>query len=65
MSASLVYFPRTPEGRQLLRDCLSTLDSQFRWPNGDPVEDGEFDECAATMANAPDLTPEERNELEA
>jgi len=48
MSARVLRFPSTPAGRQLLRDCLPYI-TDWRWPNGQPIDDDDFDEQAAEI----------------
>lgn len=52
MSARILTLPRTPAGRALLRDCMPYT-TDWRWPNGAPIEDEDFDEQAAEMNYRP------------
>ncbi|CCG40878.1 hypothetical protein [Magnetospirillum molischianum] len=52
MSARILTLPRTPAGRALLRDCIPYT-SDWRWPNGDPIEIEDFDEQAVLMNYQP------------
>jgi hypothetical protein len=48
MDARIFHLPVTPAGRRLLRDCLFVI-TDWRWPNGDPIDDDDFDEQAAEI----------------
>jgi hypothetical protein len=49
MTARLIPLPRTAGGRALLRELLQGI-CDYRWPNGDAIEDEDFDELAAFLA---------------
>lgn len=48
MTARVFRLPITPAGRQLLRDCLFVI-ADWRWPDGAPIDDDDFDEQAAEI----------------
>jgi hypothetical protein len=48
-AARIIHLPRTPAGRELLRECIRDV-CDYRWPNGDAIEDEDFDELAAFLA---------------
>jgi len=48
MTARVFRLPYTAAGRALLRDCLPCI-RDWCWPNGDPIDDDDFDEQAAEL----------------
>ncbi len=48
MSARIFKLPTTPAGRTLLRECLPFI-TDWRWPDGAPIDDDDFDAQATEI----------------